>query len=298
MRSILILLATIFVISSHVAARDAGLPTAPNTYNMPAINAPTPIGSNNWDTTGKQRIFPTIGVGTAVFVTIGQSKIANNSSPPATPYSPTNGSKCINLNPYEGPDPHYYVANDPVVGASASAGFFQAGWHGRLCDKLINAGKYTQVIFMPIAIGGTAVADWAPGGTYNPRITAAAALLTGMGITPTAWLWQQGTNDCVNGTSGSAYQTALQNVIAYERGLPGRSADKWMIAEDTINGAGNTVCSGIETAQTTVGGQAGNSIGPNSDTLGTPTYTDGTHYNNTGNDAIAGLWSTKIQAAF
>jgi hypothetical protein len=289
-----IVLGFLLLIGAGAEARDVGSPVPPNIYNLSTRDSATP-GSDFYDTTGKFRIYPTIDASTGIFVTIGQSKIASNSSAPATPYSPTNGSKCINLNPYDG---FYYIANDPQLGSSASAGFLQSGWQARLCDKLIAAGKYTQVILIPIAIAGSSVLDWDTGGVYHDRIRAATALLNAMNITPTGWLWQQGTTDCANSMSQTTYQTTLRSVISYERSFSGRSSDKWMIAEDTIQGTGNTVCSGIEAAQTAVAGDTGNLTGPNADTLGFSTYTDGTHYNNTGNDAIAGLWSTKIQAGF
>lgn len=280
-----------WVVGFAAIAHDAGWPGLVNVYGLDdtstnASNATYPV----FDPLGHSQIFPSSVTSIPWFVTIGQSRIANNSSSPASPYVVTNGANCINLSPYSG---FYYIANDPVIGATATPGNFQAGWHGRLCDKLITASKYTQVGFIPIAMGGSAVADWISGGQYNPRITVAAEWLTALGITPKAWMWQQGTSDCVAGTSGATYQTDLQNVISFERALSGRSSDHWIIAEDTIHSG--TTCSAIETAQATVGGQSGNYVGPNADAVPMADY-DGTHYNNTGNDWIAGQWSTAIQS--
>lgn len=269
---------------------SSGRPELPNIYGL----SDTDHAGDNFDTSAKKRIYPTIDGTTGVFVTIGQSRIANNSAAGATPYTVSNPSKCLNLNPYDGA---YYVANDPVLGASASAGFNNAGWHGRLCDKLIAAGKYTQVVLIPIAIAGSSVTEWDSGGPYRDRIRAASAMLTAMGITPTAWLWQQGTTDSIAGMTQSTYQTALRAIIAYQRSLPGRSADKWMIALDTIHDA-NVTSSDIRVAQNAVAGDSNNFLGPDCDTLTSPTNSDGTHFNNTGNDAVATLWTSKISAAF
>jgi hypothetical protein len=151
---------------------------------------------------------------------------------------------------------------------------------------------------IPIAIGGSSVIDWDIGGAYHDRIRAASALLTSMGLTPTAWLWQQGTTDSINGMAQATYQTTLRSVISFQRNQPGRSADKWMIALDTINGGSNTTSAALRAAQAAVAGDANNFLGPDCDTQTFPTNSDGTHFNDIGNDAIAGLWATKIRAAF
>lgn len=266
-----------------------GRPVLPNLYGL----SDTDQVGDNFDTSAKTRIYPNI-TGAGVFVTIGQSRITNNSASSAAPYTVSNGANCINLNPYDG---CYYIANDPVLGCSASPGYLNAGWHGRLCDKLITAGKYPKVVVIPCGIGGSSVTDWSAGGNYRDRIRAVSAMLTALGITPTAWLWQQGTTDSIAGMTQATYQTALRAIIAYQRSLPGRSADKWMIAQDTIHDA-NVTSAALRAAQAAVAGDSNNFLGPDCDTLTSPTNSDGTHFNAVGNDAVAGLWSTKIQASF
>lgn len=288
MRKLVLLLC---LISTAALGFSSGRTELPNIYGL----SDSDHAGDNFDTVGKRRFYATINGTTGTFVTLGQSRIASNSAAPATPYVVSNPTKCFNLNPYDGA---FYVANDPVLGASANAGYLNAGWHGMLCDKLIAAGKYTQVVFIPIAIAGSSVTEWDSGGPYRDRIRAVSAMLTAMGITPTAWLWEQGVTDATAGMTQATYQTTLRAVISYERGLSGRSADKWMISQDTINGT-NVTSAGIRAAQAAVAGDANNSLGPDADTLTTPTYADTTpHFNATGNDAIAALWSTKIQAAF
>lgn len=261
----------------------------PNLYGLADMDH----AGNCFDTSSKKRIYPDI-TGAGIFVTLGQSRIANNSAS-GSPYTCSHGVSCINLNPYDG---YYYIGDDPVLGCSASAGYLNAGWHGRLCDKLITANKYTKVVVIPCGIAGSSVTEWDSGGVYRDRIRAVSAMLTAMSITPTAWLWQQGTTDAIAAMSQATYQTALRSIITYQRSLPGRSADKWMIAQDTINGAGNSTSSAIRAAQAAVAADANNFLGPDCDTLTYPTNSDGTHFNATGNDAVAGLWSTKIQTAF
>lgn len=248
---------------------------------------------NNYDITTKKRVYPTIDAGTGVFVTIGQSRISNNSSAPASPYTPSNGVKCLNLNPYDG---HYYLLQDPVLGCSASVGYFQAGWQARLADKLIAAGKYSKVVIIPIAISGSSIADWNPSsGAFSDRIRAASAMLTDKGISPTAWLCQIGTTDNINGMSQSDFQTYMRAAINFQRSFAGRANDKWMIAQDTI--ASGATSSAIRAAQAAVAADSKNYLGPDCDTVPSG-YMDPLHYNDTGNDYVAGLWDVAIRAAF
>lgn len=266
-----------------------GASIARNKYRLSDIDH----AGDNYDITTKKRLYPTIDAGTGVFVTIGQSRIANNSSSPATPYTPTNGVKCLNLNPYDG---HYYVLQDPVLGCSASVGYLNAGWQARLADRLINAGKYTKVVIIPIAIAGSSISEWNPSsGAYSDRLRAASALLTDKGITPTAWLCQIGTTDNINGMSQSDFQTYMRAAINFQRSQPGRANDKWMIAQDTV--ASGVTSSAIRAAQAAVATDAKNYLGPDCDTVPSGDM-DTLHYNDTGNDFVAGLWDVAIRGAF
>lgn len=267
-----------------------GRPELPNLYGL----SDTDQAGDNFDTSAKKRIYPNIS-GAGIFVTIGQSRIANNSAS-GSPYTVSNGANCINLNPYDG---CYYIANDPVLGCSASAGLLNTGWHGRLCDSLITAAKYTKVVVIPCAVAGSSVSDWDTGGAYKDRIRAVSAMLTAMSITPTAWLWMQGTADAIAGMTQANYQTKLRSVISYQRSLSGRSADKWMIALDTINGAGDSTSAAVRAGQTAVGGDANNAVGWDCDTLTFALgYSDGTHLTSTGNPQCASIASTRIQAVY
>lgn len=285
------------LVASLAFARDVGRLEYPNTTGIAdfQITLSTPAS----DTLGRSQLFfpgnmsnPT-GTHFAWFVTVGQSRTANVSSAPAHQYSVTNGTHCVSLNPATG---KMYIANDPILGASAPLGNFQAGWHGKLCDLLINGATkgYTDVGFIAVAIGGSSVLDWIPSGQFNARMQAAASWLTAMGITPRAWIWQQGLADCA--MAGATYQTNLQNVLVSERGFSGRSGDRWMITVDTVSGISPQVtCPAIASAQTTVAGQTNNVAGPNLDSIPVADY-DGIHYNDTGNSYVATQYQTAIGA--
>lgn len=272
--------------------RDLGRNFLPNVFNLSDTDRP---GDSN-DMSAKTRVYPNLAA-VKYIVSFGQSRAASNSAAPATPYVVTNRSTCINLNPYT--DGGFFTADDPILGASASTGYLYTGWHGRLCDLLVNAGwrSGNAIAMIPFAIAGSSITQWKSGAEYGPRILSVATMLTTRGINPEFILVQIGTTDCIAGMSQATFESEMRAVISYWRGLPGRSADKFYITLDTIHDA-NVVCPAIVAAETAVGGDAGNSVGANADVFTFPTYSDGTHFNDTGNAAMASAHSSKIQANY
>lgn len=268
-----------------------GRPTLPNRFAFPDVDKE----GNSFDTSAKRRVLAGIDSNTAVFVTMGQSRIANNSSPGQTQYQVTHPAAALNLNPY---DATFYVADDPLLGCSASAGYSQAGWQGRMCDELISDGAYQKVVLIPIAVAGSSISEWVPGAAYAPRISAINAMLGEMGITPTAWLCQIGTTDAIAGMSQATFAANLRSVISSQRSAAGREGDAWVIAQDTINGTGNSTSSAIRAAVASVAADAGNHLGPDIDVATYPTYSDGTHFKDAGNVLVAGLWADRLEAIF
>lgn len=272
-----------------------GAPEYRNRFFMPSYGPANSVTATpvNYDITKKFRVANNIFAG-AFFLRIGQSRIANISSQPYTPYVVANPTKCLNFNPYDG---FVYQLSDPVLGSSYNPAFVEqtGGWAGQLCDDLIVANKYTQVAFMDIATGGSSVLDWIPGGKFNVRMHVAISWLKLKGIFPTAIMWQQGTTDAINMMSQTTYQTNLRSVISDYNSLMG-IAGAWDIALDTQSMGANWAP--VRAAQTLVAGDNGNVLGPDMDTIPFPADNDGTHYNNSGNTLAASLWSTNIQAHF
>jgi hypothetical protein len=236
--------------------------------------------------------------GTGVFILAGQSLIANEG---VTTYTPTNTAACLNLNIYDGV---VYQLKDPTLGTTGTAG----SYIGRLCDKLVNAGKYTKVLMVPIAIGGTTVGQWTSGGEaglmgaggnsgwFSHRLIVALNRVRQQGLTPTAVLWDQGTQDAANGTTSVNYQTRFNNLVTTMQGSS--YTGKWAIAKDTM--VANVVSATIQAAQAAVVNGTTVYAGADIDSLtgGTNRQADGTHLTDTGNDSAATLWSTMIQATF
>lgn len=151
---------------------------------------------------------------TIVVVVIGQSNTTN-----VTPalYVPTNRIGVINFNIGNG---GFYRANssggaiDPLLGCTGFAPNLpnpwpNGNWIGQLADQLITAGKATNVVIVPIGVGGSFVADWAAGGSNNPRITVAHARMVTAGLTPNAIIYGQGESD--NGATSQANYTTRGN---------------------------------------------------------------------------------------
>lgn len=133
-------------------------------------------------------------------------------------YVPTNRLGVINFNIGDG---GFYRAKsggsvDPLLGCTgfppnlpSASPWPNGNWLGQLADQLITAGKATNVIIVPIGVGGSFAADWAAGGSNNPRIQVAFLRMQRAGLTPNAVLYIQGESD--HGVTSQAAYTASGN---------------------------------------------------------------------------------------
>lgn len=229
---------------------------------------------------------------TIVLVTAGQSLITN--CVPAT-YTPTNAG-ALNFNISNG---GLYKAADPLLGCT---GFHPnlpgnpwptGSWETRLPDLLINAGKATNVVMVPIGVGGSNVLDWQVGGGNNPRIAVTKARLAVAGLTPTAFIWEQGTSNN-NGTTQATYQTALTSLLTtVQTAWP--SLPCFVALESWI--ATGATSSAVRAAQAAVVNHATNIWqGADTDARGSSyRQSDNLHWNSTaGSSTIAGDWQTAL----
>lgn len=88
-----------------------------------------------------------------------------------------------------------------------------------MADLLIARGYFDRVILVPIAIGGSSAAHWAAGGILNHRIGVTARRLAALGLPPTLVYRHQGETDHIDGTTQSAYATAVLSEIATWRAV-------------------------------------------------------------------------------
>lgn len=242
----------------------------------------------NTSTAGKTVSDPRLVSGdrTAVFVIAGQSN-ATNVAPDQ--YTPTNLAKIDNLSIYDGGT---YQGKDPLIGCRNSGG----NLFTRMADKLITDDIYDRVVLIPIAISATKVSEWAADPSLYDRLSVAASRANAVGLTVTAYLWQQGESETTLGTSQAAYAADLATAIGRPR-ANGWDAP-WILAKSTyINGA---TSSAVRAALAAAVNGTDIFAGPDTDTLaGTAVnrQVDDTHFTTAGAIAAAALWVTAIEAA-
>lgn len=284
--------------------RSFNLPTN-DPYSL-AVVAPFVQGNPNnnffadWNNpSGKEVVDSTSITGTTLtLVVFGQS---NTTDVVPALYVPTNRLGVINFNIGDG---GFYRAKtgggsiDPLLGCTGFApnlpsAWPNGNWIGELADQLITAGKATNVVIVPIGVGGSFVADWASGGSNNPRINVTYLRLQRAGLTPDAIIFGQGESD--HGVTSQVNYTASGNsMISTIRAL-------WPNVPIFINvesWAGGTVDTNVQNAQAALVNH-GNKVwaGANADTMTANTcgaggvsacrQSDGLHWSTAGRFSIA-----------
>jgi hypothetical protein len=143
----------------------------------------------------------------AVFLIIGQSNGANQGETKSFATEAV-----FNFNPFDG---QCYRASDPLLGATGDGG---SPWC-LLGDALIGDGFARSILLCSLCVGGSAVAEWAPGGPFHHRMTYSLSRLREGGFWPSHVLWHQGETDALNGTSAEAYVRSFRAIIASLRNL-------------------------------------------------------------------------------
>lgn len=220
---------------------------------------------------------------TAVLLVLGQSNAANFGESTYT-------AKSIGTyNFYLG---NFYPLADPLLGAKGTKG---SVW-SRLGDSLIQKGFAKVVIISPVAIGGTTLAQWKPGGINNHLIVEAIQALQAKALTITHVLWHQGESD---NTIHNIFMSAADNAIQYRNGfLELVSQIRSLGVQAPIFTAIATQCSGmpadtmLQKAQRGLSNDTMNIYnGPNTDSLGAAYRFDGCHFSNQGLLKHASMWS-------
>src|SRR5262249_18095491 len=124
-----------------------------------------------------------------VLLTFGQSISANEGEAPYTPHG-----NVVNFNPN---DWRCYVAADPLLGATFGSGHYTGSIWGRLCDGLLDTGRWDRCVIAPIAQGATWMRDWAPGGGQHHLIHETIDAMRERGLEPNAILYGQGEQDAL-----------------------------------------------------------------------------------------------------
>ena len=235
------------------------------------------------------------GERTLVLVLGGQSYFASTVN---DSYLPTN-SRVHNFSIYDGGT---YACALPLLGCSTGlvqvAGAPIGHFGLRLADKLINAAVCQRVILVPIAVNATSISDWATGGVLNSRLTVTMSRLAASGLTPDAFLWDQGTNDYFYGTTQAAWQSGFASVVS-TLVAAGMRCPIFVASSSYYPTLMPTTSATIEAAQAAVINHAATPpiwVGGNQDSIGAGGRQAGGHENATGADSLAGLWQTALHA--
>jgi len=213
--------------------------------------------------------------GTPIVLVIGQSNAANEGMGRHTP-----GTGVYNWNYIDG---KYYVAADPLLGATGTEGSFVS----RLGDCLVRDAGYPSVVLVPLAVGGTFVHDWTQQGRLCSRLIGSLRRLREMGRLPTHILWHQGEADASFGTPPDAYRARFLSMLKSIRDQ-GCSAPVY-VAVATRCGA--LLNAGIREAQKSLANGHDVLAGPDTDLIDqNHRMPDGVHLAASGLDEHAKMW--------
>ncbi|NVI81425.1 sialate O-acetylesterase [Janthinobacterium sp. BJB401] len=181
------------------------------------------------------------------------------------------------------------IASDPFEWADCNHGSM---WMP-LGKKLIGAGIARKVIFMPIGVGGTKVADWQAGGVAFGKLNIAIGVILAQGIKFDFAFWHQGSSD--SGTDKDVYIQRLGEVIGYVNSKI--KVNRWMIAAHSR--CGMAYDRNIESAQLIFGNapELKRYPGPNTNLLGDEYRFDACHLNEKGQEKMSSMWLDSVKAA-
>lgn len=148
---------------------------------------------------------PPAGPRTAIILALGQSNASNDSGERGTSHY---GDNIVSWS-----DGKCQIAESPLLGTSGTRG---ESWT-TLANKLIAAGAYDKVMIVPLAIGGSKVQRWAPGGDLSAMMMTQLDKLV-PAYAPTHVVWVQGEEDRSQGTDTASYRRSFLALVDSLRG--------------------------------------------------------------------------------
>jgi hypothetical protein len=286
---------SLLILSSAQAQRVTFPGAAPDPYVMAVGSGepdgstiPSPPGFTNSNGKTLQSSILAAPSTTAVIVTTWQSNIENAASGTYT----TTNTLASNFSIY---DAGIYHCDNPVLGTALNnAGLGSNSANCQIADGLINAGTYTQVVMVPVAIGGTLCSDWVSGALSN-RISVAVkrlqsrGLTVGTGFTGDTWILAHGgETDAGASTPRATLATCIRNFAAAWT-TAGLSGFRFFVpTESMVSNVTNSTVTGAQ-ADAVASGCSTCRAGYNVDglTSGTNRQADGTHLTATGASNLA-----------
>jgi hypothetical protein len=225
-----------------------------------------------------------------VLLCFGQSNAANTGQ---GFYSPRQPVYCFNF--FDGA---FYLAEDPLPGATGNGA---CPW-GRVGDLLIESGRgIGSVLFINIAVGGSFLAEWIPGGPHNRRLSLAIERVARVGLRVDRLLWCQGEAEAnLTNMGREQYKSQFHDMLRDVRDL-GLAAP--------VHIAQSTFCATSEhpydnrheirsALAELVDPPRGRLPGPDTDVIGLEGRTDGCHFNEIGLCNFGKLGKATIECCF
>jgi hypothetical protein len=180
----------------------------------------------------------------------------------------------------------YYLASDPLLGATGNAGSM---WT-ITANKLIKESLADKVILVPAGVGGTSVKLWRTGGILNEMLEKRLKDAQKNNLVITHFLWHQGESD--NNDSYAQYESGLTEVIKLTQQYYPNS--KFFVAQ------ASAFCplpsnKEILKSQRDVTKLPNVYMGPNTDLIGSDDRHDGCHLSGRGVEKASNEWVELIK---
>ena len=238
----------------------------------------------NRDVTGKVTADPRGAPGdkTMCFIVAGDSMAGGYHQ---STYSMVNPTKVLQLNILDG---GIYRATDPLLGQSHWPAPNNRSWMPECADLLIAAGKCDRVVWIPVAIGATQIAEWTV--DLNKSLVVSKKRAEAQGLTVDAVLMQCGSNDVA--TTQAAYlASSIDCIDRANLGLP------WLWAKTTYS-TGFGALAPVRAAIDTLVARLDVFVGPDTDDLTGSSRWDNVHFNASGLSVCATRWKNAITTSF
>lgn len=179
-------------------------------------------------------------------------------------------------------------AVDPLRGAQGAGG---SVWT-LLGDQILAAGWYDEVVFVPVAYGGTEMGQWDPSLPLFKQIQTALDDVHGRGWEFTHLLWHHGESDNALKIGWGDYQLRFRNMLRGIRQLGVGAPIFVSVATRCGQYAVNLEIQGAQ--MNLVNHDAAIWAGPNTDTLDDTYRQEGCHFNDKGQHAVSNQWFDKL----
>lgn len=180
------------------------------------------------------------------------------------------------------------LAGSPLLGATGQGG---EPWT-LLADHLVQGQQAKQVVIAPLAVTGSGISRWVPGGDIDQQLVREVRLLQSLYRT-THVVWVQGETDFGEIQSEERYRSSLLSVVKTLRSLGVRAPVHVSVATRCNNRVPWTADNGIARAQASIVSVPDHILrGVNMDELlGATDRYDGCHLNTQGLNAVALAWA-------